>query len=228
MKGRLIVIEGVDGSGKTTQAELLVQHFEHTNTPVMLVDFPQYEGFYGKIVAKYLRGEFGSIAQTSPFLIAIIYALDRSTVRDKMTAFLEEGGTIVANRYVPSNVAHQAANIGDPVKQKEFIRWIQELEYKELKLPKEDTVIYLYLPWDIGMKKSEEKLNSDRHHDYLQGELDIHEKSIAHRKATEALFLTLLGENNHWHRIDCVDENGKQLTPDEVNKKILDILRSHV
>lgn len=214
MNGKLIVIEGVDGSGKTTQTELLIKHLEENKIPSLLVDFPQYEGFYGKIVSKYLKGEFGSIEQTSPFLIAIIYALDRSTIREKIVSFLKGGGVVVANRYVPSNVAHQAANIKEPEKQEEFINWVQELEYKELKLPKEDLVIYLYLPWEIGMQRSKEKSND---------KLDILEKSIEHRRETETLFLKLLSRFKHWHRVDCVDEAGKQLGPTTIHDKIISL-----
>lgn len=91
MKGKFIVIEGVDGSGKETQAKLLVKHLENIGTPVMYLDFPQYDGFYGQIIAKYLRGEFGQIAQISPYLVSIVYALDRSTVREKFNHLLKKG-----------------------------------------------------------------------------------------------------------------------------------------
>lgn len=223
-KGQLIVIEGVDGSGKTTQTNLLISYLKSKNIPVMLVDFPQYEGFYGQIVAKYLRGEFGSIQQTSPFLISIIFALDRSTIKDKMIEFLKNGGTIVANRYATSNMAHLAANMEDENKQKEFLDWIQELEYGQMKLPKEDTVVYLYMPWQLATKLSEQKLETGNHHDYLQGKFDIHEKDIQHRRETEEIYFKLCKMHDHWKKIDCIDENGSLLSPNQIHKKIVEAL----
>ena len=213
MKGTFIVIEGVDGSGKETQAKLLVEFFQKKGTPVLYVDFPQYEGFFGKLVADYLKGDYGSIAQTSPFLISIIYALDRSTVREKIQAFLDKGGTVVANRYVPSNIAHQAANIKDEFKQMEFIDWIQQLEYGELKLPKEDVVIYLDLPWELGMKNNNN-----------EGKADLHEASSEHRQKTAKIYQLLQKRFDHWHRIVCTDSTGTQRPIKQIHEEILSLL----
>lgn len=210
---KFIVIEGVDGSGKETQAKLLVQHLEKQQRPVLYVDFPQYNGFFGKLVADYLRGDYGSIAQTSPFLISIIYALDRSTVREKIQTFLDNGGVVVANRYVPSNIAHQAANLKDEAKQKEFIDWIQQLEYGELKLPKEDIVIYLDLPWKLGMQNSTN-----------EGKADIHEASVEHRQNTAKVYERLHRLLKHWSVINCIDDKGQQRPPEQIHAELLSLL----
>ncbi len=213
-RGRFIVIEGVDGSGKETQSKLLVKHLEKIGERVLYVDFPQYEGFFGKLVANYLRGDYGPISQTSPFLISIIYALDRSTIREKIQSFLDDGGFVVANRYVPSNIAHQAANINDLTKQKEFIDWIAQLEYVELKLPKEDTVIYLDLPWELGM------LNSNK-----AGKSDIHEASSEHLQKTAEIYRQLQGLLEHWSVIKCTDAAGEQRPPEQIHVDILAALK---
>jgi len=213
-KGKFIVIEGVDGSGKETQAKLLVQYLEKQRVRVLYVDFPQYNGFFGKLVADYLRGEYGSIAQTSPFLISIIYALDRSTVREKIQTFLDSGGVVVANRYIPSNIAHQAANIQDESKQKEFIDWIQQLEYGELKLPKEDIVIYLDLPWEIGMQNNSKEDKSD-----------IHEASSDHRQRTAKIYRLLQKQFDHWSVLNCADDKGKQRPPEQIHAELLSLLK---
>ena len=225
MKGKFIVIEGVDGSGKETQAKLLVKHLENIGTPVMYLDFPQYDGFYGQIIAKYLRGEFGQIAQISPYLVSIVYALDRSTVREEIQSFIKEGGVVIANRYVPSNMAHQAANIADHSKRSEFIAWIGKLEYDQLRLPHEDTVIYLDLPWKIGMKKSDEKLQNGLGHNYLDGKADIHEESSDHRKQTGQIYLQLIEQYNHWHLLNCTDAQGEQRSIEEIHQLILSTLK---
>lgn len=221
---KFIVIEGVDGSGKETQAKLLVKHLEDRGSYVMYLDFPQYDGFYGQIVAKYLRGEFGSIEQVSPYLVSIVYALDRSTVREKVRSFLEGGGVVVANRYVPSNMAHQAANIADPAKRTDFISWISQLEYDQLKLPHEDIVIYLDLPWEIGKKKSDEKLEKGQGHHYLQGKADIHEESVYHRKQTAQVYQQLKETFPHWHFLNCTNAKGDQRSIEDIQKEILTLL----
>lgn len=225
---KFIVIEGVDGSGKETQAKLLVTHLENTGKPVMYLDFPQYESFYGEIIAKYLRGEFGNIDQISPYLVSIVYALDRSTIRDKIQSFLDEGGFVVANRYVPSNMAHQAAKITDPTKRTEFIMWIAQLEYDQLKLPHEDVVLYLDLPWEIGMKKSEEKHKNGEGHNYLQGQLDIHEESVNHRIQTDLVYRQLKELYHHWHFVNCTDRKGEQRPIEDIHQKILSLLELSV
>jgi len=224
-QGRFIVIEGVDGSGKETQAKMLVDHFKETGIRVLYLDFPQYEGFYGQVVARYLRGEFGPIESTSPYLISIIYALDRSTVKNKIEKFLQEGGVVVANRYVPSNIAHQTANNLDESRQKEFISWIQQLEYDQLGLPREDLVLYLDLPYEIGIQRSNEKLIKGTHHDYLKGKADIHEQSVEHRKKTADIYGLLLSQNKHWHKIISVDSTGAQRSAEDLHKEILTLLK---
>jgi len=225
MRGRFIVIEGVDGSGKETQSKLLVDHLKKVGEKVLYVDFPQYNGFFGKLVASYLRGEYGQIGATSPFLISIIYALDRTTIREKLQVFLKNGGTVVANRYVPSNIAHQAANIVDSTNQNQFIDWVARLEYEELKLPREDTVIYLNLPWKIGIQKSNEKLMAGTHHNYLKGKADIHEINSEHRQKTGRIYQRLQKNHRHWHEINCIDSSGKQRSPKQIHADILTALK---
>ncbi|MBI5127108.1 nucleoside 2-deoxyribosyltransferase [Candidatus Roizmanbacteria bacterium] len=220
-RGKLIVIDGGNGSGKTTQAKLLIEYLKNKNVTAKYIDFPQYyTSFHGKTVAKFLRGEFGNIDEVSPYLASLSFALDRATVKKEMDDFLSRGGLIVSNRYVSSNLAHQGAKFESDKDKKEFIEWLSELEYKIHKMPKENIVIYLYVPWKIGIKLTEKK--SDQK--YLQGNKDIEEKDLKNRIESEKMYLRFASENKHWVKIDCV-ENGKILAPDIINRKILDILR---
>ncbi len=219
-----IVIEGTDGSGKETQAQLLLEYYKKTGTPTLYLDFPQYHSFFGRVVAKYLRGDFGGIKTISPYLVSIVYALDRSTRREEIRSFIQSGGVIVANRYVPSNVAHQSANIPDREDRLKFMNWIQELEYEHLGIPKEDLVIYLDLPWHIAMQKSEEKLSKGSGHDYLKGKADIHEVSEEHRRNTAEVYAELQTSNHHWRTVTCIDPQGKQRTPEQIHADIVQIV----
>lgn len=220
-KGKLIVIDGGDGSGKTTQAEILVSYLKSKKIPVKYMDFPQYyNSFHGKTVAKFLRGEFGKIDEVSPYLASLAYALDRLSVKKEMDEFLKKGGVIIANRYATSNMAHQAAKFKIDREREEYLKWVYELEYKVHKIPKEDLVIYLHVPWEIGLYLTKNK--PIRH--YLEGEnADIHEKDLKYRQAVETMFLILTKKQKHWYKIECVEKNNL-LSKEEIHKKILQLL----
>lgn len=222
VKGKLIVIEGGDGSGKTTQAKLLLNYLKMHSVPVQYYDFPQYyTTFHGNTVAKFLRGEFGDIDQVSPYLASLSYALDRASVKQQMVDFLRKGGYIIANRYVTSNIAHQTAKLKTKREKKDFAKWVKELEYNVHKIPKEDLVVYLYVPWKIGMELTEHKQGQD----YLLGKKDIHEKDIRHRQAAEEMYLELAKKNKHWVKVDCVID-GKLLSKEEIHKKVTEIVQN--
>lgn len=224
-KGKLIVIDGGDGSGKTTQAQLLVDYLKKNKIPVKYVDFPQYyHTFHGKTVAKFLRGEFGSIDQVSPYLASLAYALDRASVKKEIDDFLNRGGYVIANRYATSSMAHQSAKFKTEKEKKEYVKWVYELEYKIHKIPKENIVIYLHVPWEIGLYLTKNK--AVRH--YLQGEnADIHEKDLNYRKAVEQTYLDLTKKTKHWTQLDCVDSNGNLLTKEIIHTRLLDVLKHH-
>ncbi|OGK10397.1 hypothetical protein A2767_02540 [Candidatus Roizmanbacteria bacterium RIFCSPHIGHO2_01_FULL_35_10] len=220
-KGKLIVIDGGDGSGKTIQAKLLLGNFKTNNLPVKYFDFPQYESFYGKTVAKFLRGEFGNIDQVSPYLASLAYALDRSTVKKEMKDFLTKGGYIIANRYATSNMVYQAAKFENDKEREEFIRWVYQLEYEVQRIPKENIVIYLQVPWQTGIKLTKNKLVRK----YLLGnKKDIHEENDIYRQKVEKMYLSLAKRYKHWVKIDC-EADKKLLSPEKIHKKVLTILK---
>jgi len=220
--GKLIVIDGGNGSGKTTQAQLLVSYLKKVKIPSKYVDFPQYySSFHGKTVAKFLRGEFGEIDQVSPYLASLAYALDRASIKKEMDDFLINGGFIIANRYATSSMAHQGAKFDDEKEKKEFLKWLYELEYKVHKVPKENLVIYLYVPWKVGIDLTTKKDSRG----YLKGKSqDIEEKDLKNRVESEKMYLNFANTNKNWVKLDCV-ENGKILSIEVIHQKILDILR---
>lgn len=222
-KGKLIVVDGGDGSGKTTQAKLLIDYLRNKHFPVKYADFPRYySSFHGRTVGKFLRGEFGTLDQVSPYLASLAYALDRASMKVEMEEFLNKGGFIIANRYATSNMAHQGAKFNDVKKRAEYLKWVYELEYKAHKIPKEDLVIYLFVPWQIGLKLTDGKGKRN----YLAGrDNDIAEADIQHRIASEKMYQELASKNKHWVTINCVSSD-KLLPPSEIHQMVISTLKT--
>jgi len=220
-KGKLIVIDGGDGSGKTVQSQLLRNYLERNVYKVKYYDFPRYySSFHGRIVGRFLAGEFGKLDDVSPYLASLAYALDRAGAKDEMDAWLAQGNIILSNRYATSSMAHQGARLPE-ASRKEFVSWIDELEYKVHKIPREDVVIYLYVPWKIGLELTKKKGLRG----YIGGGQDIAEKDVHHRQEAEAMYVSLAKSRKNWVKIDCVEE-GTILPKDIIHEKILAALKS--
>lgn len=221
MKGKLIVIEGGDGSGKATQTELLRKYFVSQKILTKTISFPQYKStFFGKTIARVLRGEIAPLSQINPYLISMVYAMDRVEAKDKLYKWLNEGFMVVLDRYVSSNMAHQTGRL--PKKeQNKFLNWIEKLEYTVNNVPREDVVIYLYVPYTTSQKLLTER-KTDTH---LQGKKDIVEKDSEYLRKAEETYTKLEKKFPHWVRIDCIDETGKMRSREAIHKEIVDVLR---
>ncbi|OGD88508.1 dTMP kinase [Candidatus Curtissbacteria bacterium RIFCSPLOWO2_02_FULL_40_11] len=208
-KGRLIVFEGIDGSGKATQAKLLYKFFQKRKVPTALISFPNYKSTWGKVITKYLKGEFGSATEVDPYLASILYAGDRLLASKKISKWLNGGKYVVCDRYTASNIAHQAAKIKSG-KQK-FIDWVENFEYVQNKIPKENLVIYFSVPVNVS-----QKLMKGR-------KLDIHEKNEMYLSTVAKVFESLAKSSKHWKTIKCF-EKGKLLGKETIHEKVLQIL----
>lgn len=218
-KGRLVVIDGGDGSGKTTQAKLLTDYLRQKGQKVKYIDFPNYTTFFGKLVGRFLAGDFGKLDDVSPYLAALPYALDRASIRDEIKKNLRSGKIIISNRYTTSSIAHQTAKMAKN-KREEFSSWLEELEYKQLGMPKPDLVIYLYVPWKVGQKLTAKKAKNRR---YVKGQ-DIAEKNIKHRIESEKMYLKL-AKRQGWVKIDCVNKYGKIMPPDKIHELVVEAMK---
>lgn len=221
-QGKLIVIDGTDGSGKGTQTELLLKYLEDHQIKNKYIDFPRYyTSFHGQMVGRYLAGEFGSLESASPYLSSLFYAMDRLTARDEMVDWLEEGNTVVANRYTTSSMAFQTARIPKDQRE-EFLRWLYAMEYKEHKLPKEDVVVFLYVPVEVSQKLIEQK----KKREYIKGQTkDMHEANVAYQKEVLKLYLELAKKYPHWVVVECVDSKGVLYSIEKVHKIIIKALK---
>lgn len=214
-KGKLIVIEGSDGSGKTTQLNLLKKYLEKNDISAETISFPRYKkSFHGKTVAKYLRGEFGSVDSVNPYLVSLAYAMDRATAKPEINKWLREGKVVLADRYATSNMAHQAAKLPEKERNK-FLKWDFELEYTVNKLPQEDMVIYFHIP------TSDAKVRIAK-----RGKADAHEQDFNYQVETGKMYEKLSKKYKHWVRVNCI-KNQKLRSRRDIHKEVLKILRKN-
>lgn len=211
--GKLFVLTGIDGSGKATQTRLLVENMRNHGLEAATFDFPQYEdGFFGRMAARYLRGEFGDAAQVNPYLASMIYAGDRWEAKDKIIQSLKDGGLVICNRYVCDNMAHQGAKLKNQTERNRFYGWLEEMEHSVYGLPHADLVIFFDVPVDTAGKLIDKKGARD----YLQGkERDMHEANLDHLRAARQAYMELAKTYLNWVKVECV-KDGEMLPPDVI------------
>lgn len=215
------MIDGTDGSGKATQTKLLADRLEKSGHKVKTIDFPQYENnFFGKMVGRYLSGEFGSASEVGPYLASILYACDRFESKNKIENWLENGFIVIADRYASSSQIHQGGKISDQHKRKEFLAWLEEMEFRVFKIPRPDAIIYLDMPLKISQKLLKEK-TAQKKKVYLRGKKDIHENDLKHLADAKNSAIKLIKKSNNWIKIDCA-QKGKPLAIEEINRNIVE------
>lgn len=209
-KGLLITIEGIDGSGKHSQSVLLKEYLESKGKKVASYEFPNYNSFFGKVISRYLTGEFGSINEVSKELISIAYAADRVLVRDEFKKLIEDGYIIICDRYVHSNLFN-AAKLNES-ERPEFISWIEELEFNQFNLIKPDLTLYLHNNVSITL----DRISSRGKRDYQNGNEDIHENNYDLLFNASKCYLDYSNNpSNEWVNINQVVSD-KQLSKEGV------------
>lgn len=214
-QGLLLVFEGIDGSGKTTQIKLLRQYLalQGVTLQVEVISFPQYgKNEYADKISRYLSGKLGHI---DPYELARVYANDRKTVREQILGWLENGKLVIANRYVSSSKAHMGANLDD-AERKEFIEWLDELEYQENGMPKPDLTILLKVDPKIGQKNALDKTKPD-----------IHEKNLEHEQNAAKIYFELSQNEPNWVVVDCM-RDGQMKSEEDIHKDLVDIIKDKI
>lgn len=217
-RGKFIVIEGADGTGKETQTKLLCEALRKEGYPIHLFDFPQYgDTFFGALVGRFLKGEFGTLKEVSPYLASLTFAGDRWQSRNKIDSLKREGNIVISNRYFLSNVAHQSAKL-DRSKRKEFEEFLLTLEYEVYKIPKEDVNIILTVPPEISQRLIEEKAARF----YLGGaKKDIQEADLDYQMEVSRVYSELKSRYPGVVEIECSDVNGKLKSKEEIHKLVM-------
>lgn len=226
-KIKLIVLEGLDGSGKSTQIDLLKSYFSTEKIKYRYLHFPVTDSKpYGELVSSFLRGEFGDSSSVHPQLVALLFALNRSEFQKILSGTEFDSEVVLLDRYVYSNVAFQCSKIED-FEQKICLQdWILNFEYNFLKLPKPDFSLYLDVPIDF-MKQNLFQTRKGRSRAYLNGQQDIHEASISLQEKVASEYERLVLNFKDIKKIQCFDGNGI-LTPEDISSKVIKAIKTEL
>ncbi len=217
MKGKLIVIEGLDGSGKYTQTVKLKDYYESTGKSVKMVSFPNYSSPSSSLVKMYLKGEFGKKADAvNPYAASCFYAVDRfASFKSEWQDFYENGGIVIADRYTTSNAVHQCSKL-EKDEWDGFLDWLFEFEYKYMGIPEPDIVIYLRSDLEISQKLISSRYRSD------ESKKDIHERDVEYLKRSEKS-ADYCAYKLGWNTVECI-ENGRMRPVDDIFSEIKKLL----
>ena len=216
-QGKIITIEGGDGTGKKTQAELLVERLRGQGFKVETLSFPQYEEPTGKVIKAYLDGKFGSLKEIPAKAVCALYAADRLAAQKRIQYWLADGRIVILNRYIESNIGHQAAKL-NAENREEMMNWIYDFEVKDLGIRPSDLVVFLSLP----IKVAEDAMKNE------ERKLDIHESDIGYKLEVHKAY-ALASKLYGWKNIDCMHPTeSRRLSIDEVSEKIWDAVRENL
>jgi dTMP kinase len=223
-----IVIEGLDGSGKSTQIKRIEEYLLKNKIKSKFIHFPRTNSpVYGDLISRFLRGELGDINSVNPYLIALIYAGDRKDASEQLYQWMEEGYVIIADRYLYSNIAFQCAKLKDEEQKKKLSAWIKNLEYNYNKIPVPDLNLFLNVPFEFTIQSLENnRKGSDRA--YLNGSEDIHEADLEFQKKVLDIYLWQIKENEDFIAIECSDDKGKILQPNIISDKIIKLINTKI
>jgi len=223
MKGKLIIIEAGDGSGKATQTEKLFERLLLEKFKVKKIEFPNYASESSALVKMYLNGEFGTDPDTiSPYIASSFYAVDRyASYKKEWETFYQEGGIILADRYTTSNMVHQAAKIDGEVEKNTFIDWLYDFEYNIFGLPVPDYVVFLDMPPEFSFE-----LISKRAIKALDVRKDIHEADEQYLIKSYKNANWIASKYN-WHKVKCVS-NSSLKTIEEIHEEVYKLVIAEV
>ena len=215
-----IVLEGLDGAGKSTQIRMLQELFARRGVACRYLHFPRFDSpVYGQLIARFLRGEFGGVQEVDPYLVALIFAGDRADAAPQIRQWLAEGKAVVLDRYVYSNVGFQCAKLPAGEERDRLADWIVNLEFGHNALPRPDLSLFLDVPFAFTERKlSEVREGDDR--DYLQGGQDIHEASLQLQQDVRSVYLASAAKDPSLRVVDCSDASGAMESPEGIFAKI--------
>lgn len=217
-QGRFIAIEGTDGSGKGTQAKLLVAALRRRGQRVHLISFPQYGKPSAAPIEAFLNGDFGTGLEVGPYRASLFYAIDRIAARRQILSWLQAGDTVIADRYTASNLAHQGWKVTNPVLRRHFWKWLETLEHVTLGLPRPDRTVVLLVPPTTARQLVLKKKR--RSYIRYQRSQDMVERDRVYQQKSYDVYRELCRRDRRFRLIDCAPK-GKLLSKRGVHDRIV-------
>lgn len=203
-RGKLIVIDGSDGSGKATQTKILVERLRAAGKRTETLDFPRYkDNLIGKLIGECLAGEHGDFLHSDPYVASVLYAADRFEAKSIIEKWIDEGAVVILDRYVSANQIHQGGKIATDEKRESFLSWLDELEYGVFKLLRPDATLYLHMPTELSVDLLKEKRAKDKKQYLANGKVDTVELDISYLEHAQMSAQWLMQKQKNWTRIEC-------------------------
>ena len=220
-----IVLEGLDGAGKSTQIAKLKAMFLERGVESEYLHFPRFDApVYGDLIARFLRGDLGSVEQVNPYLVALLYAGDRADCAATIRRWLDSGKVVIVDRYVYSNIGYQCAKIENREERQTLREWILRTEFEEFNIPRPDLSLFLDVPFSFTERKlSEVREGDDR--SYLQGGKDIHEASLDLQRRVREVYLESAEVGDDLKVVNCSADDGSMATPEQIFERIMEHLK---
>ncbi len=226
-KGKLIVIDGNEGSGKATQSKLLIERFGKIGKKAEHIDFPRYQdNFFGRFIGQCIVGEHGDFVNSDPYIASVLYASDRFESLPKIKLWLKKGRYVISDRYVSANQIHQGGKIKDLNKRRAFLKWLDQMEFEIFKMPKPDIIIYLDVPVSISQNLLQEK-KAKLKKKYLKGRKDTLEENLRYLANARQSAEELSKDAKNFVKIKCAPD-GKLLPAEVIHQEIYNKLKSYL
>lgn len=223
-RGKLIVIDGSDGSGKATQTRFLIARLKSEGYKTKTLDFPQYEAnHFGRLLGHCLAGDYGDFIAIDPHIGSVLYAADRFESRPTIERWLKAGYVVVLDRYVSANQIHQGGKIYDAKKQKEFLGWLDEMEHGVFGLPRPDVIVYLDVPVAVSQKLLSQEEQKRKKVYLKKGQKDLAETNVKHLSESRENALRLVKKLNRWERISCTAK-GEMLSREKIAERVWSVV----
>ena len=215
-----IVLEGLDGAGKSTQIKQLRELLTSRGIESEYVHFPRFDSpVFGELIARFLRGELGSVESVDPYIVALLFAGDRADMAPQIRAWQAEGKVVIVDRYVYSNIGYQCAKLATEEQRARLKQWILDTEYGYYNIPRPDLSLFLDVPFAFTAKSlTEQRSGDDRA--YLNGEKDIHESSLDLQQMVRNVYLEAAKSDEALQVIDCSNAEGGMDTPQGIFSRI--------
>ncbi|PKP01078.1 MAG: dTMP kinase [Bacteroidetes bacterium HGW-Bacteroidetes-6] len=226
IQGKFIVLEGLDGSGKSTQTQLLLNALQQKGIQTEFIHFPRTDNsshFYGPMLKRFLKGDLGSLDEVDPYFVAMLFAGDRKNEAEAIRDKLQQGIWVIADRYVLSNIAFQGAKLKTLEAREALAHWIMQTEFGLFELPRPDITLFLHMPFTFCENNvKNQRCGDDR--DYLDGKVDIHEADLNFQKDVYQMYLYMLQHEEFELSDFVIGKHGVVPAPGKIHLQLLEQL----